>query len=83
MCGILGVIGPRSFDREGFGRPLDAIKNRWPDDRGVYEELERPLGHRVQAINPSDEALLSLYAARGIVVFVYQYEGFGLSISEA
>jgi len=46
MCGILGYIGPRSFDVDGFGRALDAMKNRGPDDRGVYEEPECLLGHR-------------------------------------
>jgi asparagine synthase (glutamine-hydrolysing) len=50
MCGILGVIGPRSFDAESFGRALDVMANRGPDDRGVYEEPECLLGHRRLAI---------------------------------
>jgi asparagine synthase (glutamine-hydrolysing) len=50
MCGILGFIGPRSFDKESFGRALDVMKNRGPDDRGVYEEPECLLGHRRLAI---------------------------------
>ena len=50
MCGILGFIGPRSFDVGGFGRALDVMKNRGPDNRGVYEEHECLLGHRRLAI---------------------------------
>jgi asparagine synthase (glutamine-hydrolysing) len=50
MCGILGFIGPRSFDADAFGRALDVMANRGPDDRGVYEEPECLLGHRRLAI---------------------------------
>jgi asparagine synthase (glutamine-hydrolysing) len=50
VCGILGVIGPRFFDRESFGRALDVMQNRGPDDRGIYEEPECILGHRRLAI---------------------------------
>lgn len=46
MCGILGYIGKREFDPEAFGRTLDVMKNRGPDDRGIYEEPEVLLGHR-------------------------------------
>jgi asparagine synthase (glutamine-hydrolysing) len=50
MCGILGYIGKRSFDAEAFGKALDLMANRGPDDRGLYEEPEILLGHRRLAI---------------------------------
>jgi asparagine synthase (glutamine-hydrolysing) len=50
MCGILGLIGPRACDAEAFGRALDVMKNRGPDDRGVYEEAECLIGQRRLAI---------------------------------
>lgn len=50
MCGILGYIGPRSFSAEAFGAALDVMKDRGPDDRGIYEEPEVLLGHRRLAI---------------------------------
>ena len=46
MCGILGFIGKRSFDADAFGKALDVMQNRGPDDRGIYEEPECLLGHR-------------------------------------
>ena len=50
MCGILGHIGPRGFDADAFGRALDVMAARGPDDRGIYEEPEVLLGHRRLAI---------------------------------
>ncbi len=46
MCGILGLIGSRSRDAEGFGKALDVMASRGPDDRGLFEEPECLLGHR-------------------------------------
>ena len=45
MCGILGFIDKRSFDTDAFGKALDVMQNRGPDDRGIYEEPECLLGH--------------------------------------
>jgi asparagine synthase (glutamine-hydrolysing) len=50
MCGILGYIGRRSFDAEAFGRALDLMERRGPDDRGIFEEPEVLLGVRRLAI---------------------------------
>jgi asparagine synthase (glutamine-hydrolysing) len=46
MCGILGYLGKRDFDVEAFGRVLDLMRNRGPDDRGICYEPEVLLGHR-------------------------------------
>jgi asparagine synthase (glutamine-hydrolysing) len=50
MCGILGYLGDRNFGPEAFGRALDTMANRGPDDRGVFERPEIILGHRRLAI---------------------------------
>ncbi|HVN31942.1 MAG TPA: asparagine synthase (glutamine-hydrolyzing) [Thermoanaerobaculaceae bacterium] len=50
MCGILGYLGKREFDAAAFGRALDVMTKRGPDDRGVYEEAEVLLGARRLAI---------------------------------
>ena len=50
MCGILGFIGMRTFNAEAFGRALDVMTSRGPNDRGVHEEPEVLLGSRRLAI---------------------------------
>lgn len=50
MCGILGYFGKRTFSAEAFGRALDVMANRGPDDRGIFETTEGLLGHRRLAI---------------------------------
>jgi asparagine synthase (glutamine-hydrolysing) len=79
MCGILGFIGPRSFDATAFGRALDVMQARGPDDRGIYEEPECLLGHRRLAIldlSPSGHQPMSTPDGRYTIVFngeVYNY----------
>jgi len=47
MCGILGWFGPHvSEDVERFGRALDLLSHRGPDDRGVWTGADVLLGHR-------------------------------------
>lgn len=47
MCGILGWLGPHeSEDVERFGRALDLLSHRGPDDRGVWSGSDVLLGHR-------------------------------------
>lgn len=47
MCGILGWISPnQSLDFERFGRSLDLLTHRGPDDRGVWDGPGILLGHR-------------------------------------
>ncbi len=50
MCGILGYIGKRDFAAEAFGRALDTMAKRGPDDRGIFEAADALLGHRRLAI---------------------------------
>ena len=72
MCGILGLIGPRTFDAEAFGKALDVMKNRGPDDRGIYEEPECLLGHRRLAIldlSPAGHQPMSSRDGRFTIVF--------------
>lgn len=72
MCGILGLIGPRSFDGEAFGKALDAMQNRGPDDRGIYEEPECLLGHRrlsILDLSPAGHQPMSSRDGRFIAVF--------------
>ena len=79
MCGILGSIGPRSFDADAFGKALDVMQNRGPDDRGIYEEPECLLGHRRLAIldlSPTGHQPMSTPDGRYTIVFngeVYNY----------
>jgi len=47
MCGILGWIGARrAEDSDRFGKALDLLAHRGPDDRGVLESPDAMLGHR-------------------------------------
>lgn len=47
MCGILGWLGPHvSGDVERFGRALDLLAHRGPDDMGVWTGSDVLLGHR-------------------------------------
>lgn len=79
MCGILGFIGPRSFDSTVFGRALDVMQKRGPDDRGIYEEPEALLGHRRLAIldlSPLGHQPMSTPDGRYTITFngeVYNY----------
>ncbi len=79
MCGILGTVGPRTFDATAFGRALDVMQARGPDDRGIYEEPETLLGHRRLAIldlSASGHQPMSTPDLRYTIVFngeVYNY----------
>lgn len=47
MCGILGWLGPNGpGDVERFGKALDLLAHRGPDDRGVWSSPAGFLGHR-------------------------------------
>jgi len=47
MCGILGWLGPHvPEDVARFGRALDLLSHRGPDDRGVWAGPDVLLGHR-------------------------------------
>jgi asparagine synthase (glutamine-hydrolysing) len=72
MCGILGLIGPRSFDAEAFGRALDVMRSRGPDDRGIYEEPECLIGHRRLAIldlSPKGHQPMESHDGRYVMAF--------------
>ena len=79
MCGILGFIGPRSFDADAFGKALDVMQNRGPDDRGIYEEPECLLGHRrlsILDLSPAGHQPMFSPDGRCIIVFngeIYNY----------
>ena len=80
MCGILGYVGRRTFDAEGFGRALDTMAARGPDDRGIYAEPEVLLGHRrLSIIDLSAGGRQPLISGDGryVVVFngeIYNYQ---------
>ncbi|MFN8625584.1 MAG: asparagine synthase (glutamine-hydrolyzing) [Candidatus Binatia bacterium] len=80
MCGILGYIGPRDFSVEAFGRALDVMAARGPDDRGIYEEPEVLLGHRRLAIidlSPGGHQPMASADGRYQIVFngeIYNYK---------
>jgi asparagine synthase (glutamine-hydrolysing) len=47
MCGVLGWFGPHNGNDVGhFGRALDLLAHRGPDDRGVWAAQGVLLGHR-------------------------------------
>ncbi len=47
MCGLLGWLGEHGAkDTERFGRALDLLAHRGPDDRGIYDSDDVLLGHR-------------------------------------
>lgn len=72
MCGILGLIGPRSCDADAFGKALDVMQARGPDDRGLYEEPECLLGHRRLAIldlSPAGHQPMKYGDGRFVIVF--------------
>ena len=47
MCGILGwCVRHDAGDRERFGRALDLLSHRGPDDRGIHKAPGLLLGHR-------------------------------------
>lgn len=72
MCGILGLIGPRSFDAEAFGKALDVMRSRGPDDRGIYEAQDCLLGHRRLAIldlSPMGHQPMASHDGRYLIVF--------------
>ena len=72
MCGILGYLGNRSFSAEAFGRALDVMAKRGPDDRGIYEEPEVLLGHRRLAIldlSPAGHQPMVSPDGRYVIVF--------------
>jgi asparagine synthase (glutamine-hydrolysing) len=79
MCGIIGFAGNCSFDTNAFGRALDVMGSRGPDDRGVYETSEVLLGHRRLAIldlSPSGHQPMTTRDGRYTIVFngeVYNY----------
>jgi len=56
MCGILGFVGKREgFNPETFGKALDMIRHRGPDDSGVHHQttvggVHLAMGHRRLAI---------------------------------
>ena len=75
MCGILGYIGKRSFDAEAFGRALDIMAKRGPDDRGIYETPDVLLGHRRLAIlDLSAAGHQPMVSSNGRYVIVYNGE---------
>lgn len=72
MCGILGFVGPRAFGVELFGRALDVMVKRGPDDRGIYEEPEVLLGHRRLSIidlSPAGHQPMASRDGRFVIVF--------------
>ena len=72
MCGILGYLGKRSFDAEAFGRALDVMAKRGPDDRGIFETPEVLLGHRRLAIldlSPAGHQPMASPDGRYLIVF--------------
>jgi asparagine synthase (glutamine-hydrolysing) len=75
MCGILGLIGPRSCNAEAFGKALDVMASRGPDDRGLYEEPECLLGHRrLSILDLSSAGHQPMASADGRYVIVYNGE---------
>ena len=48
MCGILGWLSPQPVPqrREPFGRALDLLAHRGPDDAGIYAASNILMGHR-------------------------------------
>ena len=72
MCGILGYLGKRTFSAESFGRALDVMANRGPDDRGIFEAPEVLLGHRRLAIldlSPAGHQPMVSADGRYVIVF--------------
>ncbi len=75
MCGILGLIGPRSCSAEAFGKALDVMANRGPDDRGLHEEPECLLGHRrLSILDLSSAGHQPMASAGGRYVATYNGE---------
>jgi asparagine synthase (glutamine-hydrolysing) len=80
MCGILGYFGRRHFDISGFGRALDTMANRGPDDRGIYERPQLLLGQTRLAIldlSPLAHQPMSTQDDRYTIVFngeIYNYK---------
>ncbi len=52
MCGIAGIIGAASRSRVALGAMADAIAHRGPDDDGLWQDADSPVGfvHRRLAI---------------------------------
>lgn len=79
MCGIAGCIHKQgTVDEEKFGKMVDIVEHRGPDDRGVYFENNLALGHRRLSIIDlsSDGRQPFMYAGRYVVVFngeIYNY----------
>ena len=80
MCGIIGYLGKRGFDAEAFGRALDLMAARGPDDRGIYKEPEVLLGHRRLAIidlSAGGHQPMASADGRYVIVFngeIYNYQ---------
>lgn len=46
MCGIAGIVSPRSIEPAAMQRMLDALRYRGPDDQGVYQGNGAVIGQR-------------------------------------
>lgn len=70
MCGILGALG--SFGEDEFGKALEAIAHRGPDDKGDYSFENVRLGHRrlsIQDPSPSGHQPMTTPDGRFTIVF--------------
>ena len=47
MCGVLGWLSPKPVDPGRFGRALDLMSHRGPNDRGVWIKSFGERGHQV------------------------------------
>lgn len=73
MCGILGWIGnAQAHDGERFGKALDLLAHRGPDDRGVFSAPGVLLGHRrlsILDLSPAGHQPMIEPASGAVIVF--------------
>jgi asparagine synthase (glutamine-hydrolysing) len=72
MCGLLTSVGDRWAD--GFGRALDALSSRGPDERGLWSEEDVRFGHRRLSVIDLEAGQQPMLSADGRYALVYNGE---------
>ena len=81
MCGIIGTITTKRYDRDKFIHIRDQMFHRGPDDAGIWQNCEQTvcLGHRrlsILDLSPAGQQPIVSDCGRYVIVFngeVYNY----------
>src|SRR5665213_2731687 len=70
MCGIAGIVGEASQDRNRITTMLESLRHRGPDGDGVFDDGYAVLGHRRLSIIDLEGGRQPLRNAEGTIWLV-------------